>query len=141
MESIKQITRTDPATKWLNEVTGSILDAAIAIHKSLGPGLLESVYIHVLAHELRKRGLRVELEVPIPVVWDNVQMEVGFRADLLVEGEVIVELKSVEKTVPVHKKQLVTYLRLADRRVGLLINFGEVLLKDGVTRLVNGLPE
>jgi GxxExxY protein len=124
-----------------NEIAKIIVDAAYKIHKTLGPGLFESVYQVILAHELRQRGLRVEVEQPIPVVWDTVQIEIGFRADLIVEDKVIVELKSVEKTAPVHKKQLITYLRLADKRLGLLINFGEELIKDGITRLVNGLQE
>jgi GxxExxY protein len=124
-----------------NEIAKIIVDAAYKIHKGLGPGLFESVYQAVLAHELRQRGLKVETEQPIPVVWDSVQIEVGFRADLIVEDKVIVELKSVEKTAPIHKKQLITYLRLADKRLGLLINFGEELIKDGITRLVNGLQE
>jgi GxxExxY protein len=124
-----------------NELSSVILDTAIAVHRALGPGLLESVYLHVLAHELRKRGLAVEIEVPIPVVWETIQLEVGFRADLIVERMVIVELKSVEAVAPVHKKQLLTYLRLADKRLGLLINFGAELLKDGVHRVVNRLEE
>lgn len=124
-----------------NEITAAIIDTAMAIHRRLGPGLLESVYLAVLAYELRKRGLRVETEVPISVVWEQVALEVGFRADLIVEAAVIVELKSVEEVAPVHKKQLLTYLRLAEMRVGLLINFGAVLLKDGIHRVVNGLEE
>ena len=124
-----------------NEITGAIVDAAIEIHRRLGPGLLESVYRKVLAYELRKRGFDVLEEQPIPVVWDDLQMEVGFRADLIVAGMVIVELKSVEQVIPVHKKQLLTYLRLADMHVGLLINFGEKLLKNGIRRVVNNLPE
>ena len=124
-----------------NEITGVIIDTAIEVHRRLGPGLLESVYRVVLAHELTKRGLHVEKEVPIPVVWDNLQFEVGFRADLIVEGMVIVELKSIEALAPVHKKQLLTYLRLADKRLGLLLNFGEEVLKDGLHRVVNGLQE
>ena len=107
----------------------------------LGPGLLESVYHVVLAHELAKRGLRVEKEVPIPIVWDGVRMDVGFRADLIVEGLVLLELKSIETIAPVHKKQLLTYLRLADLRLGLLLNFGAALMKDGIHRVVNGLEE
>src|SRR5579862_2727549 len=108
----------------INRVTGAIIDAAIHIHRTLGPGLLESVYLNVLEYELRKRGLRVEREVPIPVVWEEVHLEVGFRADLIVEGMVVVELKSVEAVAPVHKKQVLTYLRLTGMKVGLLINFG-----------------
>ena len=124
-----------------NDLTGLIIDTALSIHRQLGPGLLESVYLAVLAHKLRKRGLHVETEVPIPVVWDTVKLEVGFRADLIVERLVVVELKSIEVLAPVHKKQLLTYLRLADKRVGLLINFGAELLKNGIHRIVNRLEE
>jgi GxxExxY protein len=124
-----------------NELTGLIVDVALGILRRLGPGLLESVYLHVLAYELAKRGLRVEKEVPIPVVWETVHLDIGFRADLIVEGLVILELKSVEAVAPVHKKQLLTYLRLTNKRVGLLINFGAELLKDGISRVVNRLEE
>jgi GxxExxY protein len=124
-----------------NEITAIIIDTAISFHRRLGPGLLESVYLAVLAHELRKRGLHVETEVPIPVVWDEVKLEVGFRADLIVEGTVIVELKSLEVLARVHPKILLTYLRLADKRVGLLINFGAELLKDGICRVVNNFED
>ncbi len=122
-----------------NEVAKEIVDTAYKIHTTLGPGLLESVYQAVLEYELRRRGLRVEADQPIPVVYEGVHLEVGFRADLIVENKVIVELKSVEAVHPVHKKQLLTYLRLADKRVGLLINFGAFLIKDGISRVVNGL--
>jgi len=124
-----------------NEISGTVVDVAMHIHRQLGPGLLESVYQKVMAYELRKRGLDVQEEVAIPVVWEEVKMEVGFRADLVVEHKVIVELKSVERVTPVVKKILLTYLRLADKRLGLLINFGEALLKDGISRVVNGLEE
>src|SRR5262245_46514451 len=124
-----------------NEISKMVIDAAMEIHRKLGPGLLESVYLVVLAHELKKRGLHVEKEVPIPVVWDNLRFEAGFRADVIVEGVVIIELKSLETVAPVHKKQLLTYLRLADKRLGLLLNFGEEVLKDGIHRVVNGLEE
>lgn len=103
--------------------------------------MLESVYLAVMEYELKKRGLHVDKEVPIPVVWEEVTLEVGFRADLIVEGKLIIELKSVEEVARVHKKQLLTYLRLADRRLGLLINFGAELVKDGISRVVNGLEE
>ena len=114
-----------------NEITGSIIDAAIDIHRRLGPGLLESVYRVILAHELRKRGFKVQTEVGIPVHWDGVKLSLGFRADL------IVELKSVEKTAPVHRKQVLTYLKVSGLTIGLLMNFGEELMKDGIFRLVN----
>jgi GxxExxY protein len=124
-----------------NEITGIVIDVAMDIHRRLGPGLLESVYAAVLIYELRKRGLHVDSEAPIAVEWDEVRLEVGFRADLIVEGLVVVELKSIENIAPVHKKILLTYLRLADKRVGLLINFGMELLKDGIHRVVNNLKE
>lgn len=125
----------------INAVTGQVFDAAVHVHRELGPGLLESVYEAVLAHELRRRGLEVRTQVPIPVVWESVQLEVGFRADLIVEDCVVVELKSIDAIAPVHKKILLTYLRLTDKRVGLLINFGTELLKDSITRIVNRFEE
>ena len=122
-----------------NEIAKIVVDAAFQVHKRLGPGLLESVYEVILAHELKKRGLRVKRQVPVPIVFDEIKFDEGFRADLIIEEKVIVELKSVEKVVPVHKKQLLTYLRLADKRLGLLINFGAELIRDGISRVVNGL--
>ncbi len=124
-----------------NEISRIIVDVAVDVHRRLGPGLLESVYQTILAHQLRKRGLGVEVEVPIPILWDDIALEIGFRADMIVEKLVVVEVKSVESLAPVHKKQLLSYLRLADKRLGLLINFGESLLKDGIHRIVNGLEE
>ncbi len=124
-----------------NDITGAIITAAIDIHRRLGPGLLETVYRKVLAYELRKTGFDVLEEQPIPVVWDEVRLELGFRADLIVNRLVVVETKSVEAVAPVHKKQLLTYLRLTDNRVGLLINFNVELLKDGISRVVNNLQE
>ena len=122
-----------------NEISKIIVDTAFHIHKSLGPGLLESVYEVVLAHGLEKGGSRVKRQVPVPIVFDGIKFDEGFRADLIVEDKLIVELKSVEKVIPVHKKQLLTYLRLADKRLGLLINFGAELIRDGISRVVNGL--
>lgn len=124
-----------------NDVAKQIVDCAYKVHTTLGPGLLESVYEAVLAHELTKRGLQVERQKPLPVVYEDVRLEEGFRADLIVSGSVIVELKSVEAVAPVHKKQLLTYLRLADKKLGLLINFGEATIKNGISRVVNGLPD
>ena len=124
-----------------NEIAKIVVDAAFQIHTKLGPGLLESVYEVVLLTQLKKRGLRAERQVPVPIRFEDLTFDEGFRADIIVEDKVIVELKSVEQTAPVHKKQVLTYLRLADKRLGLLINFGAALLKDGVTRLVNGLQE
>jgi len=122
-----------------NEIATIIVDKCYQIHKKLGPGLLESVYEAILAHELEKIGLKVVRQLPIPVVWETVKMDIGFRLDLLIENKVIVELKSIEKTAPVHGKRLLTYLRLSEKKLGLLVNFGEALIKDGIKRVVNGL--
>ena len=111
------------------------------IHNRLGPGLLESVYRILLAHELRKRGLHVQIEQDIPLEYDGVRLDVGFRADLIIEGKVIVELKSVESLNRVHAKQPLTYLRVTNLRLGLLINFGEALIKNGIRRIANGILE
>src|SRR5215213_2869115 len=124
-----------------NELATIVVDAAFQIHAKLGPGLLESVYKIILYYELRKRGLSVEKELPIPLRWDNVWFDEGFRADLVVENKLLVELKSVEKTAKVHKKFVLTYLRLTNCKLGLLINFGKELIKDGISRVVNGLDE
>jgi len=124
-----------------NEISKQIVDVAYKIHTTFGPGLLESVYETVMAYELTQRGMHVARQQAIPVVYESVHMEVGFRADLIVEGKVVVEIKSVEAVAPVHKKQLLTYLRLADKRLGLLINFETELIKDGIFRVVNRLPE
>lgn len=124
-----------------NDIARIVVDTCYRIHTGLGPGLLESVYETVLARELEMRGLRVRRQVPVPIVWEDQKFDEGFRADLIVEDRVIVELKSVERTAPVHSKQLLTYLRLADKRLGLLVNFGENLIKDGIRRVVNGLEE
>jgi GxxExxY protein len=122
-----------------NEISKQVVDAAFKVHTKLGPGLLESVYEAVLAYELRKRGFRVERQRAMPVVYEEVRLEEGFRADLVVEDKLIVELKSVEAVAPVHKKQVLTYLRLSNLKLGLLINFGEELIKNGISRVVNGL--
>ena len=124
-----------------NEISRHIVDSAYRIHTALGPGLLESVYVITLAWELEQRGLRVYRQIEVPVLYQGVRIEAGFRADLLVEDKVMVEVKSVEAVAAVHKKQLLTYLRLADKRLGLLINFNVSLIKEGITRIANGLPE
>jgi len=124
-----------------NDVAKQIVDAAFRVHTSLGPGLLESVYEAVLALELEQRGLRVVRQQPVPIVYQGMRIEMGYRADLIVEGCVIVEIKSVEAVAPVHKKQLLTHLRLADKRLGLLINFNVALIKEGITRIANGMPD
>ena len=122
-----------------NDVAKIIVDCAFHIHNHLGPGLLESVYESILSYELAKRGLAVSTQQGIPLVWDTVELELGFRADLIVNGLVIVEIKSVEAIAPVHPKQLRTYLRLLNLKLGLLINFNVPLIKDGITRVVNNL--
>jgi GxxExxY protein len=124
-----------------DDVAAVIVDAALKIHTSVGPGLLESVYERILAYELQERGLTVERQVTAPLVYGRLTIRDAYRADLLVEGCVIVELKSTEDNAPVHKKQLLTYLKIMGLRLGLLINFGMPTLKQGITRLVNGLPE
>jgi GxxExxY protein len=124
----------------LNDLSSSVINAAIAVHKELGPGLLESVYQACMILELNNKGLRVESEVQVPVIYQGILVNgEGFRLDLLVEDSLVVELKSVEKVQAVHKKQLLTYLRLARKPLGLLINFNEELLVNGVTRISNGL--
>jgi len=124
-----------------NEIARKIVDAAFHVHATLGPGLLESVYEAILARELTKRGLSVARQQPVPIHYDDLNFDEGFRADLIVNDLVIVELKSIEQVAPVHKKQLLTYLRLANKRLGLLVNFGAALVKDGIHRIANGLPD
>lgn len=124
-----------------NEVAKIVVDAAYQIHVKMGPGLLESVYETVLEHELRKRGLHVDRQVPVSVVYDELVVSDAFRADMIVEDLVILELKSVEQMHPVYAKQLQTYLKLTGKRLGLLINFNTKLIRDGITRVANGLPD
>ena len=126
--------------KELDDITGAVVDAAVNIHKELGPGLLESVYEVILARALERRGFHVERQKLIRFEYDGMVFEEGFRTDLLIEGRVVVELKSMEKLAPVHSKQLLTYLRLMHLPVGLLINFGAATLKEGLHRIVNHLP-
>ncbi|MFZ9681720.1 MAG: GxxExxY protein [Cephaloticoccus sp.] len=123
----------------INTLSGQIVDAAMHVHMRLGPGLLESVYERVLAYELKKRGLKVARQVPIPLQYEDLRFEEGFRADLIVNDTVLVELKSVETLAPVHGKQVLTYLKLTNLRLGLLINFGAPLLKDGIKRIAHNL--
>jgi len=124
-----------------NQIGTIILDAAIAVHRELGPGLLESVYEIVLFHELHKRGLEAKRQVPIAIEYQGIEFDEGFRADIVVQGKVILELKSVESITNVHKKQLLTYLKLGKMRLGYLLNFGEETMRAGITRIVNNLPE
>ncbi|MBK6485403.1 MAG: GxxExxY protein [Gemmatimonadetes bacterium] len=123
----------------LRGITGQVVDAAIKVHSALGPGLLEKAYEVCLAHELRTRGLDVQCQLPLPVRYEGVTLDLGYRVDLLVEHAVVVELKAVTKLLPVHEAQLLSHLKLNDFRVGLLINFHSLRLKEGIIRLVNQL--
>lgn len=125
----------------VNEITGIIVDAAIKVHGALGPGLLEGVYLAVLAIELRKRGLKVELEVPIRLEWEGQEVGVALRADMIVEDAVIVEGKATEENARVNLRQLRTYVKLAKLKIGLLLNFGMSLMKEGIFRHAEGLEE
>jgi GxxExxY protein len=120
-----------------NDITGELIDVFIKVHSKLGPGLLESVYEEVICYELNNRNLKYTRQKGIEVMYDDVKMDIGFRADLIVENKVIVEIKSVELLAPVHHKQLLTYLKLTGNKVGLLVNFNVNLVKDGIVRIVN----
>ena len=124
-----------------NEIGTIVIESVIAVHRELGPGLLETVYEIVLARELQERGLKVERQVPVPIEYKGIRFDEGFRADIVINGKVILELKSVERVMPAHKKQVQTYLRLTGRKLGYLLNFGDALMKSGITRCVNGLEE
>lgn len=131
-------TTTARPTLHINQITGAIITAAIKVHSALGPGLLESTYEACLLHELTKAGLHAESQVGLPVVYDGVKLDLGYRIDLIVDDQVIVEVKSVETINDVHKAQLLSYLRLSGKHVGLLINFNVAHLKNGIKRLVTG---
>jgi GxxExxY protein len=124
-----------------NEIGSVVVDAAIAVHRELGPGLLETVYEVILLHELHQRGLIGERQVPIAIKWRGIRFNEGFRADIVIQDKVILELKSIEKINNSHKKQLLTYLKLTGKKLGFLLNFGEALMKNGIIRIVNDLPE
>src|SRR5687768_16320413 len=124
-----------------NDIASVVVDAALKIHKTLGPGLLESVYQATLSFELQKRGLRVVEELALPVRYEGVKLDLGFRVDLLVDDKLVIEIKSVEAVAPVHRKQVHTYLRLMNKQLGLLINFNVELMKNGIHRVVIRLPE
>ena len=123
-----------------NEIAKIVVDCAFKIHTMLGPGLFESVYENIMEYELtNEHGLEVKRQVPIPLVWKNIKLESGFRSDMIIENKVILELKAIEKLAPVHFRQVLTYLKLTNLKLGLIINFDETLIKDGMKRLVNGL--
>jgi GxxExxY protein len=123
----------------INEVSGQIVDAAMKVHSALGPGLLESAYEACLKYELEQRGVRVQSQQVLPVVYDGIRIDVGYRVDLLVEEAVVVELKAVDKVAPVHEAQLLSYLKLSGKHLGLLVNFNVLHLKDGIKRMANNL--
>jgi GxxExxY protein len=124
-----------------NEIGTIVVESAIGVHRELGPGLLETVYEVILARELEDRGLKVDRQAPVPIQYKGTTFDEGFRADIIVESKVILELKSVERATAAHKKQVQTYLRLTGCKLGYLLNFGEALMKAGITRCVNGLEE
>jgi GxxExxY protein len=126
----------EPLPRQTQEIGTSVLDAAFAVHRTLGPGLLESAYEICLDHELRQRGHRVQRQVALPLVYDTIKLDAGYRIDLLVDGAVVVEVKSVEALAPVHEAQVLTYLKLSSRRLGYLVNFNVALLKQGIKRLI-----
>lgn len=138
-ENKKLLCETKKITMTENELSRIIVNTAFNIHTKLGPGLFESVYEEIMNYELTNSGLFVERQKEVPVYWDNLKMEIGFRADLIINNKVIIELKSVKTIEPVHPKQLLTYLKLTNLKLGLLINFNEALIKDGITRIVNNL--
>jgi GxxExxY protein len=125
----------------LNDVSARIIAAAIEVHRTVGPGLIESAYARCLDHELRLAGLHTDLQVAIPLVYGSVKLDCAYRADLLVQESVLVEVKAVDAIAPIHRQQLYTYLRLGDYRLGLLLNFGGATMKEGVRRVVNGFPD
>jgi GxxExxY protein len=136
---MKPLRARGDAEKDINEVSGAVVDAALTVHRQLGPGLLESAYEVCLKYELGKRGISVRSQVELPVVYDSVRIDVGYRLDLLVEECVVVEIKAVTKVMPVHEAQLLSYLKLGNFKVGLLINFNVLRIKDGIKRMVNQL--
>ena len=123
----------------LKNISQGVLDSAFRVHSALGPGLLESAYEHCLCHELTKRNIRTDRQVQLPVIYDGIKIDAGYRIDLLVENHLIIEIKAVDHLLPIHEAQLLTYLKLADKKVGLLINFNVKSLKDGIKRMVHNL--
>lgn len=131
---------TEDTEMHFNEISGEVVDSAMRVHSALGPGLLENVYLVCLVHELNQRGLRTAAQLPLPVRYNGVIVDCGCRLDIVVENTVVVEVKSVDAIAPVHQAQLLTYLKLSDKYLGLLINFNVVHLRDGIRRMVNGKP-
>jgi GxxExxY protein len=121
-----------------NEISGAVVDSAMKVHSALGPGLLETVYLACLVHEVNQRGLRTAVQLPLPVFYDGLRLDLGFRLDILVENVIVVEIKAVDAISPIHQAQLLTYLKLSQKHIGLLINFNVVHLRDGIRRMVSG---
>lgn len=136
-----ELNRRDAEAQWINEITKQIIGAAIEVHRELGPGLLESAYHQCLCHELNLRGIKYECKVPLPVRYKGILLDCGYEMDLVVDNSVIVELKTVDELHPIHEAQLLTYLKLYNRTVGLLINFHVCVLKDGIKRIVNNFAD
>ena len=130
-----------PSAESLNQLTSTIVQAAITVHKALGPGLLESAYLACLRFELSRETVAIETQKALPLTYRGVQIDCAYRVDLIVGGQVIVEVKAMQSLAPIHSQQLYTYLRIADRRVGLLLNFGARTMKEGIKRVVNDFPE
>jgi GxxExxY protein len=122
-----------------NEISKIIVEEAVYIHKSIGPGMLESVYVHCISYRLQQRGLNVKREVPVPLIFEEVKLECGYRADLVIENKVVIEAKSIDAIASIHMAQTLTYLRFLNLKLGLLLNFNSVLMKDGIKRVVNNL--
>jgi len=137
MEGIRNILTPDPEAEWLDSVTEKIIGGAIAVHRAIGPGLLESAYEECLCFEMSQAGLHFERQVPLPVTYKGVKLDCGYRMDVLVEDKVVIEIKAVDKIIPVHQAQLLSNLKLGNRPVGLLMNFHVPVLKDGLKRIVN----
>jgi GxxExxY protein len=141
MDNASELTRSTRSTRRFSDHTSAVIGAALSVHRALGPGLLESAYEACLTYELTELGLRVRTQVPLPIVYKGIRLDAGYRLDMLVEDEVVVEIKAIEKLERVHFAQVLSYLRLSGRSVGLLINFNVSLLKQGVHRIVNALRD
>lgn len=122
-----------------NEISKIIVEEAIHIHRSIGPGMLESAYVHCLAFRLNKRNLKIRMEVPVPLIFEEVKLDCGYRSDLVVEDKVVIEVKSIEAIAPIHLAQTLTYLRFLNLKLGIVLNFNSILMKDGIRRVVNNL--
>jgi GxxExxY protein len=137
MEDIRNIFTPDPEAERLDSITEKVIGSAIAVHRAIGPGLLESAYEECLCYELSQLGLGFERQVPLPIAYKEVKLDCGYRMDIVVEGDIVIEVKAVERLIPIHEAQLLSYLKLGNRKVGLLMNFHASVLKNGLKRIVN----